>query len=60
MAISSAGIGSGLDVAGIVSGLMQVERQPLIAALLEDGLARARQSAEVAPIAAQIRLLQLI
>ncbi|MDZ7889170.1 MAG: class I SAM-dependent methyltransferase [Pseudomonas sp.] len=35
-----------------------IERQPLIAALLEDGLARARQSAEVAPIAAQMRLLQ--
>ncbi|VXB61987.1 putative SAM-dependent methyltransferase [Pseudomonas sp. 8AS] len=34
-----------------------IERQPIIAALLEDGLARARQDAEVAPIAAQMRLL---
>lgn len=29
--ISAAGIGSGLDVAGIVSSLMTVERQPLVA-----------------------------
>lgn len=29
MAITSAGIGSGLDVSGIVSSLMSVERQPL-------------------------------
>lgn len=34
-----------------------IERQPIIAALLEDGLARARQDAEVGPIAAQMRLL---
>ena len=31
MPISSAGIGSGLDVNSIVSGLMAVERQPLAA-----------------------------
>lgn len=29
MAISSLGVGSGLDVSSIISGLMQVERQPL-------------------------------
>ena len=34
------------------------ERQPLIAALLEDGLARARQDAEVAPIIARMQLQQ--
>ncbi|MDH1055090.1 class I SAM-dependent methyltransferase [Aquipseudomonas alcaligenes] len=34
------------------------ERQPIIAALLEDGLARAQRDAEVAPIAVQMRLLQ--
>ncbi|GAB6386760.1 class I SAM-dependent methyltransferase [Stutzerimonas marianensis] len=33
------------------------ERQPLIAALLEDGLARARADAEVAAIVARMRLL---
>ncbi|WP_252274360.1 class I SAM-dependent methyltransferase [Pseudomonas subflava] len=34
------------------------ERQPIIAALLEDGLARAARDAEVAVIAAQMRLLR--
>ena len=34
------------------------ERQPIIAALLEDGLARAAGAAEVAPIVARMRLLQ--
>lgn len=34
-----------------------IERQPIIAALLEDGLARAARDAEVAPITAQMRLL---
>ena len=34
------------------------ERQPIIAALLEDGLARAQGDAEVAPIATQMTLLQ--
>lgn len=34
-----------------------VERQPLIAALLEDGLERARRDPDVAPIAARMRLL---
>jgi 16S rRNA (guanine1516-N2)-methyltransferase len=35
-----------------------IERQPLIAALLEDGLARAGRDSEVAAIAARMRLLQ--
>ncbi|MND61834.1 Ribosomal RNA small subunit methyltransferase J [compost metagenome] len=35
-----------------------IERQPLIAALLEDGLARAGRDPEVAAIAARMRLLQ--
>lgn len=34
-----------------------IERQPLVAALLEDGLARARGDREVAPIVAQMQLL---
>ena len=34
------------------------ERQPLIAALLEDGLARGRQDVEVAPIVARMQLQQ--
>lgn len=34
-----------------------VERQPLIAALLEDGLARAARDPEVAPIVARMRLI---
>src|SRR5690606_2213602 len=33
-----------------------IERQPIIAALLEDGLRRAQDDAEVAPIAARLRL----
>lgn len=45
MAISSAGIGSGLDVAGIVSGLMQVERQPLIAVAKQKSAFEAKVSA---------------
>ena len=35
-----------------------IERHPLIAALLEDGLARAREDAEVAPIIARMNLLR--
>ncbi|MCF7202087.1 class I SAM-dependent methyltransferase [Pseudomonas sp. JM10B5a] len=35
-----------------------IERQPIIAALLEDGLLRAAGDAEVAPIVARMRLLQ--
>ena len=37
--------------------LTLIERQPIIAALLEDGLCRAAQDAEVAPIVARLRLL---
>lgn len=37
--------------------LTLIERQPLIAALLEDGLQRARADVEVGPIVAQMRLL---
>jgi len=36
--------------------LTLIERQPLIAALLEDGLARAARDAEVAPVVARMRL----
>ena len=31
MAITAAGVGSGLDIEGIVSQLMSLERQPLVA-----------------------------
>jgi len=37
--------------------MLLCERQPLIAALLEDGLARARDDAEVRPIVTRMRLL---
>ena len=56
---ATAGLGRDAFVlASLGCHMTLIERQPLIAALLEDGLARARQSAEVAPIAAQMRLLQ--
>ncbi|MBT9529271.1 MAG: class I SAM-dependent methyltransferase [Pseudomonas sp.] len=56
---ATAGLGRDAFVlASLGCSMTLIERQPLIAALLEDGLARARQSAEVAPIAAQMRLLQ--
>ena len=56
---ATAGLGRDAFVlASLGCTMTLIERQPLIAALLEDGLARARQSAEVAPIAAQMRLLQ--
>lgn len=56
---ATAGLGRDAFVlASLGCAMTLIERQPLIAALLEDGLARARQSAEVAPIAAQMRLLQ--
>ena len=35
-----------------------IERQPLIAALLDDGLSRAAADADVAAIAARMRLLE--
>ena len=56
---ATAGLGRDAFVlASLGCSMTLIERQPLIAALLEDGLARARQSTEVAPIAAQMRLLQ--
>lgn len=56
---ATAGLGRDAFVlASLGCSMTLIERQPLIAALLEDGLARALQSAEVAPIAAQMRLLQ--
>ena len=56
---ATAGLGRDAFVlASLGCSMTLIERQPLIAALLEDGLARARQSAEVAPIVAQMRLLQ--
>ena len=56
---ATAGLGRDAFVlASLGCSMTLIERQPLVAALLEDGLMRARQSAEVAPIAAQMRLLQ--
>ena len=56
---ATAGLGRDAFVlASLGCSMTLIERQPLIAALLEDGLTRARQSADVAPIAAQMRLLQ--
>ncbi len=56
---ATAGLGRDAFVlASLGCNMTLIERQPLIAALLEDGLARARASAEVAAIAAQMRLLQ--
>src|SRR3990167_7522368 len=56
---ATAGLGRDAFVlASLGCAMTLIERQPLIAALLEDGLARARPRAEVAPIAAQMRLLQ--
>lgn len=56
---ATAGLGRDAFVlASLGCAVTMSERQPIIAALLEDGLARAAQDAEVAPIAAQMRLLQ--
>ena len=56
---ATAGLGRDAFVlASLGCNMTLIERQPLIAALLEDGLVRARGSAEVAAIAAQMRLLQ--
>ena len=55
---ATAGLGRDAFVlASLGCSMTLIERQPIIAALLEDGLARARQDAEVAPIAAQMQLL---
>ncbi|WP_263141285.1 class I SAM-dependent methyltransferase [Pseudomonas sp. RIT-PI-AD] len=54
---ATAGLGKDAFVlASLGCELTLIERQPLIAALLEDGLARAARNAEVAPIVARMRL----
>jgi flagellar hook-associated protein 2 len=45
MSISSPGIGSGLDIAGIINKLMQVEQQPLIALSQKEASYQAKISA---------------
>ena len=55
---ATAGLGRDAFVlASLGCEMTLIERQPLIAALLEDGLARAALSAEVAPIVARMHLL---
>ncbi|MBS7663492.1 class I SAM-dependent methyltransferase [Pseudomonas lalucatii] len=55
---ATAGLGRDAFVlASLGCAVTLIERQPLIAALLEDGLARAAADAEVAPIVARMRLL---
>jgi len=54
---ATAGLGRDAFVlASLGCSMTLIERQPLIAALLEDGLARAARDAEVAPIAARMQL----
>lgn len=54
---ATAGLGKDAFVlASLGCEVTLVERQPLIAALLEDGLSRAARDAEVAPIAARMHL----
>ncbi|MBO3274791.1 class I SAM-dependent methyltransferase [Pseudomonas schmalbachii] len=56
---ATAGLGRDAFVLATLGCEMRlIERQPLIGALLEDGLARAGRDFEVAPIAARMRLLQ--
>ncbi len=55
---ATAGLGrDGFVLASLGCEVTLVERQPLIAALLEDGLERAGRDPDVAPIAARMRLL---
>ena len=55
---ATAGLGRDAFVlASLGCAVTLIERQPLIAALLEDGLARASGDAEVGPIAARMQLL---
>jgi len=55
---ATAGLGRDAFVlASLGCSVTLIERQPLIAALLEDGLARAALDRDVAPIAAQMQLL---
>ena len=55
---ATAGLGKdGFVLASLGCEISLIERQPLIGALLEDGLARAAEDFEVAPIVARMRLL---
>ena len=55
---ATAGLGKDAFVlASLGCQMTLIERQPLIAALLEDGLARARMDEEVGPIVGRMRLL---
>jgi 16S rRNA (guanine1516-N2)-methyltransferase len=55
---ATAGLGrDGFVLASLGCSVTLIERQPLIAALLEDGLARAAADRDVGPIVAQMRLL---
>lgn len=55
---ATAGLGRDAFVlASLGCALTLIERQPLVAALLEDGLERAARDPEVAPIVAQMQLL---
>ena len=55
---ATAGLGKDAFVlAGLGCQMQLIERQPLVAALLEDGLARAAADAEVGPIVARMQLL---
>ncbi|AXK55872.1 MULTISPECIES: class I SAM-dependent methyltransferase [Pseudomonas] len=56
---ATAGLGKdGFVLATLGCEMSLIERQPLIGALLEDGLARGALDAEVAPIVARMRLLK--
>jgi 16S rRNA (guanine1516-N2)-methyltransferase len=56
---ATAGLGRDAFVlAELGCAMTLIERQPLIAALLEDGLARARMDSEVAPIVARMHFLR--
>ncbi|RXU69503.1 SAM-dependent methyltransferase [Pseudomonas protegens] len=56
---ATAGLGKdGFVLATLGCEMSLIERQPLIGALLEDGLARAALDAEVAPIVARMHLLK--
>lgn len=55
---ATAGLGKDAFVlASLGCHMTLIERQPLVAALLEDGLARARADEDVGPIVARMRLL---
>ena len=56
---ATAGLGKDAFVlASLGCEMSLIERQPLIGALLEDGLARAAEDFEVAPIVARMKLLK--